>query len=468
MLVVLSSNSTDRQWSIPGFTALTSPALPVGTHSANILAKVVEEGDTGPFYVTTSLSAVQTTFVCFTVTGGPDLDGLVVGPSNPRSGGVGTSATRNHALAISVPQGGIALAISLEATLATNEVPETWSVGTPLHSTNAAWVQHISVADLPVVAGSAGPVDITYSQTQANNGNAIILGIGPQTETESLSVYNGEGAPVSVFYTGPDGTEDLRTPTDIFSVPRGYTNVSDMLSGEFWWAHRGGSAIHQEMSLDAYTQSVVSGYGGLEVSLARTSDGVWFGLHDNDINRVSGTTGLGPASDMSWADVQSYQINLSGRGPAQPFMRWEEIVTAYGDSHILSVDPKFVGASSLQDEFLSMVANDVGKDRAIIKGYVSTPNLSLKLSAQGGWHSWGYMYPSDIDGGVSDWETAAAKWTMLGLTYDADAPYWNQVLALGKPVVGHIIPNQAGVETARSRGASGFQCANTRDIVPLR
>lgn len=58
----------------------------------------------------------------------------------------------------------------------------------------------------------------------------------------------------------------------------------------FYVAHRGGSREWPEMSLHAYTQAGFWGVGALEVSLARTSDGVWFGLHDADINRTSGTT----------------------------------------------------------------------------------------------------------------------------------------------------------------------------------
>ena len=81
----------------------------------------------------------------------------------------------------------------------------------------------------------------------------------------------------------------------------------------FYCAHRGGSRDFPEMSLYAYGQSALVGYPALEISLARTSDGVWFGLHDASLDRTSFNTGGGSgttyvAASMTWAQVQSYYI----------------------------------------------------------------------------------------------------------------------------------------------------------------
>ena len=62
----------------------------------------------------------------------------------------------------------------------------------------------------------------------------------------------------------------------------GYPSVQDMLTQpEFYSAHRGGSADDPEMTMQAYRNSAKRGYGALEISLARSSDGIWFGLHDD-------------------------------------------------------------------------------------------------------------------------------------------------------------------------------------------
>ena len=47
-----------------------------------------------------------------------------------------------------------------------------------------------------------------------------------------------------------------------------------------------------EDSIHAYRQSVAHGYRALEISVARSADGVWFGLHDTTLDRTSGTVGF--------------------------------------------------------------------------------------------------------------------------------------------------------------------------------
>ena len=42
---------------------------------------------------------------------------------------------------------------------------------------------------------------------------------------------------------------------------------------------------------------------------------------------------------MTWAEVQEYQITC-GPGGAQPYMRLQDLLEAYGRSHVLILDPK--------------------------------------------------------------------------------------------------------------------------------
>src|SRR5690606_20228160 len=124
-------------------------------------------------------------------------------------------------------------------------------------------------------------------------------------------------------------------------MDEGYASIDEMLGTDpFYVAHRGGSVDWDEMTLRAYTNSVAWGAKALEVSVARTSDGVYFGLHDEYLDRTSlgnpsGTT-LNPKT-LTWAQVQSYDV--FGR---EPYMRLEELTELYGDSHILFIDPKYI------------------------------------------------------------------------------------------------------------------------------
>lgn len=279
---------------------------------------------------------------------------------------------------------------------------------------------------------------------------------------------NGEGDPVRVYYMGPDGA---RTPSNLVPMRRGFDNVAHMLATPgFTWAHRGGSASWPEMSLYAFTQSVARGYGVLEVSLGRTSDGVWFGLHDQTTDRTSGGV-YGNASAQTWAQIQAQQIVVGAHGAPQPYMRWEEIVAAYGSTHILVVDPKYA-FSTHRVEFLDMVYNDVGTDRAIIK--FSGPGSGaalLSTSAQAmGFETWGFFYAADASaglGGNGNLQTWGPSWTLIGLDYTASQDVWNEALALGKPVIGHIAPNQAAYNTAISKGAVGVQVSGVEVVAPV-
>ncbi len=87
-----------------------------------------------------------------------------------------------------------------------------------------------------------------------------------------------------LYYTS--ATDTLSTPLEIRAVPTGYASVTSMLAtNPFYVAHRGGSSNWPEMSLHAYTQSVFWGVPALELSRARPSAGVWFGLPDASRDR---------------------------------------------------------------------------------------------------------------------------------------------------------------------------------------
>ena len=238
----------------------------------------------------------------------------------------------------------------------------------------------------------------------------------------------------------------------------------------FTWAHRGGSASWPESSLHAYTQSVARGYGVLEVSLARTSDGVWFGLHDQTTDRTSGGT-YGNASSQTWAQIQAQQIVVGPRDAPQPYMRWEELLAAYGSTHVLVVDPKYA-LGSYRTEFLNMVYHDVGLSRAIIKySGVGSGAAGLSIAAQAlGFETWGFYYATDASaaqGGDGALQTWGNNWTLLGMEHGASQAVWDEVLAFGRPVIGHIAATQTGYNNAMAKGASGVQVSGVAAVTPV-
>lgn len=290
----------------------------------------------------------------------------------------------------------------------------------------------------------------------------------PPEEGYGLKFADGNGDEVTVFYTDDVG---VRTPGQILPMRRGFNSVAEMLATPgFTWAHRGGSASYPEHSLYAYTQSVMRGYGVLEVSMGRTSDGVWFGLHDQSTDRTSGGT-YGNASSQTWAQIQAQQIVIGPKGAPQPYLSWDELLSIYGATHVFVLDPKYA-LGSYRTEFLNMVFNDLGPTRAIIKySGVGSGAAFLSTSAQAmGFETWGFFYAADASaaqGGTGTLQTWGPSWTLIGMDYTAPQAVWDEALALGKPIIGHIAPNQTAYDTAIAKGASGVQVSGVAAVNPV-
>lgn len=317
------------------------------------------------------------------------------------------------------------------------------------------------VGTAPHAAGTVVPdATVTWGSTSSASAVALTIEGVPAVDPtgDGLAAHDGAGSPVRVYVTTPDGP---RTPTELRQIPRGYPSVSAMLSaGEMWWAHRGGSASFPECSLWAYTQSALRGWPALEVSLSRTADGVWIGLHDQTLDRTSGVTGNLDPSTMTWAQVQAYLITIGAAGAPQPYMTWDQLIEAYGDTHVIICDPKYQDAH--RAEFVAKAAADLG-DRCVVKGFYSSTGLRDAAQAAG-LVTWGYSYEASLADPL--WTTKATGWDLGGMDYTASQAAWDSILALGKPVLAHICPTEAAVTTARSKGASGFQCSGTAVITP--
>lgn len=477
MIAVLIVGSAVTVGGAPaGWTNLTTSDQPIGSRVFRIAAKIKTSGDTSLAWNPTA-SAFRTCFVMWG-TGGDAVSTWVKGLIGVRnatnvvagqSTQAGTSTT-TIAPSITVPSADcLVLSIFLEATTAVGTASLTAGGATEWYQVteSGSYIETLLVGTRTPAAGASGNVTATYTQTQASNSAGIQIAIPAAVvappDPEGLDAFDGEGTPVKVFYIDENG--DPQTPAALIPIPKGYDSVADMLSrDEFYWAHRGGSGPYPEHSLWAYTQSVIRWYGALEVSLARTSDGVWFALHDVDINRSSGLAAgtLPAASSMTWAQVNAYNITIGATGAPRPYMRWTDLVTAYGDTHVIIADPKH--ATAYFTEFFDMLESTMDKTRVIAKYFYDSTNFK-NLAIARGIASWGYTYEANL--GDAQLATRLAGWTLLGLEYTATQTAWDTVLSYNPLVVGHICPDQAAVNTARTKGASGFQCSGVNLITPI-
>ncbi|WP_431279249.1 glycerophosphodiester phosphodiesterase [Leifsonia poae] len=244
--------------------------------------------------------------------------------------------------------------------------------------------------------------------------------------------------------------------------------VKPLLESElFTVAHRGGSKDWPEMSLFAYRNSVDRGVDALEISLARTSDGVWFGLHDATLDRTSGTQGF-VVADHTWAEVSEHRITAAEttdpKQPSRPYLRFETLVAEFGSTHAIFVDPKVVPATYFPELLRLMDRMKNPGQTFIAKGYC-TSRTWAQFARDNGLKSWGYYYGSELDASPTLLSSTQGYWNLLGIDYEASDAAWASIRSPGKPVVGHIIPTRAAADIARSHGAAGLVISGITEVL---
>ncbi|MFZ1242668.1 MAG: glycerophosphodiester phosphodiesterase family protein [Candidatus Saccharimonas sp.] len=353
----------------------------------------------------------------------------------------------------------------------------------------------VATASVTIAGGSSTPLYVYSQDVDAQEqGLRSITYVGTPAQMSSATVYiralgepdisPGDGRKTYVVQPGGnlsetmgahyvDTTGHLLPAEEMRPFPDGYSSVSAMLAqSPFFVAHRGGSRDWPEMSLYAYTQAGYWGTGAFEVSLARTADGVWFGLHDWTLDRTSlgAATSTLQAYAMTWEEVQQYQIcgAAASNNPTQqnrPYARFEEIVAAYYPSHVLFIDIK--DAVAYTDEFIAMLAGLPGSPQQHIvgKAYGVSANYPNKMRAAG-YKTWGYFYQTDVESGnLAAYES---YWDIIGMDYQANAASWAAAGSYNKPVVAHIIQNASSYAIAANYQPDGYMVASVKAVVPRK
>ncbi|KTR78016.1 hypothetical protein NS234_04945 [Microbacterium oxydans] len=438
VIASLMSASSTATFTAPAGWEVLKAVETTGTRRNQMWGRVKQLGDGNTATFSTSVSNAMTFGV---VWGTGDWTNRVVGASRTRSTVGASPRSQNIAPSVTAPASSVVVAITQEATsaqVATDEITGT----SPAGWTRARWVEQIPnyletigiYQKSMTTAGASGDLTVTYSSAQDSNGWAVQVAI-PST------------APVI--------------------TPPGFSSVSQMLATPgATWAHRGGSTNWPEMSKYAYEQAALAGYGALEFSANRTSDGVWVGVHDASLNRTSQTTGLPDISAMTWAQVQTYQNSLNAAGTPRPYYRLDQFLDDFTSTHVVIVDPKHA-IGTYNTEFLNLLDAHGGNSKIVVKFYgAGTGAAALADAATAkGYQTWGYFYEADIASGeLAAWQS---HWSLLGMEYGASQGAWDTILAYGKPVVGHIAGSQANYNTAISRGARMVQCANVAGIAAV-
>ncbi|MFJ4173424.1 glycerophosphodiester phosphodiesterase family protein [Microbacterium sp. NPDC089696] len=328
------------------------------------------------------------------------------------------------------------------------------------------WVQEF----VAQTAGGSSPAPVTPNSTTTGSRTGMALFSKRLADSTALAALT------NTWSTGGSPTDPksalwiIRGKADVV-VPRGFNSVAEMRACKgATWAHRGGSASYIEHSLAAYAAAAARGYGVLEISLQRTSDGVWFALHDVTLAGITGNPALTQdVRTMTWAQVNQYQMSVPGKGTA-PFMRWSDFIAAgYGNTHVLVIDPKN-SIDGNQAEFFAMVKAAVDPSRVIMKWSGGLTSFATAAKAEG-FATAGYWYQGDYDNGNLAAQTPF--WDYLGMDYTATTAWTGLgnivelAAAQGKKVWGHITPTQTAYDTAMAKGADMVQVSGVAVVTPV-
>lgn len=291
------------------------------------------------------------------------------------------------------------------------------------------------------------------------------------TDELELFMVDSAGVTQNGYLRLFDGTQILKAERFI-AMPSG-TKVSQLFKNnkKVMMAHRGGSLDYSEHSARGFTQCVMLGVDVLEFSVARTSDGVWFGLHDDTLNRTTPELAANyKPAEHTWAEIsQLTQVVPSGGDsnfPRQPYMKLGDLSVYFG-SHTIFIDPKVIGSANIPALFTYLKTFPNWADTFVIKYFHSATWLA-DMARTAGFKSWGYYYVTDMDGTNSPQiGTTAGSWDYLGLEYSASQTYWDQIKAYGKPVIAHIVPTATAAASAFAKGADGLQISGVRAVMAV-
>ncbi len=276
------------------------------------------------------------------------------------------------------------------------------------------------------------------------------------TPTPGVSWYqNGSEVPARVsVYENDNEIPAVRVGV----MPRGADSVEALLrTPNFTVAHRGGSLGWNESTQQAYTDSMAYAVDAVEISCARTSDGVWFANHDNNLKSIGGPDKS--TSTMTWAEVQEAMAALPDKMPC----RLDWLLETYGESTVIVFDPK--NNHHLRSEFFELL--DPYKGRIIVKFFGDNTTL-FDAARERGFAAWGYAYESSK---TSPWWNSFATGEhldVLSVTWNATKETYDELKKAGKPIVSHITGWSNQVDHAAALGATGTIASGVKNIKTIQ
>lgn len=128
-------------------------------------------------------------------------------------------------------------------------------------------------------------------------------------------------------------------------------------------AHRGGAAEHHENTMAAFEHAVKLGYRCIETDVRATGDGVAVVFHDENLDRLTGSTG--PLVARDWAELDD--VRVAGR---EPIIRLDDLLGSWPDLRLI-IDPK---SDDVVAPLIEVLRRTNARDRVCV-GSFSAPRL---------------------------------------------------------------------------------------------
>ena len=355
-------------------------------------------------------------------------------------------STENAQLVSDVPCFGI---MTMHATAAEGIIT---FPGTTTIVTNGAWGKKNDASWSSIAVNYATtPFTAPAGGTVAKSRTFVKVTEHVEHASEDPTMANG----TRVEYFVWSGTDAISC-VSMKAIPYGSRSVEEMLkTPKFFVAHRGGSASWPEHTERAYSQCPIFNFQGLEMSCGQSSDGVWFGCHDQSLSRLVPAL-TKPVDQYTWAEIKA-AASKTEYMPA----RLDWLIEHYIDSHVLVVDPKY--KTGKWEEFLAVFKGL--ENKIVFKAYADTQWAFDPIRAKGV-KTWGYAYAGDKDKPwYADW-AAGKTCDVLSMEYTAPQDIWTALKASGKPLVSHIPSVPESVKMGWDKGADGTICSNPKACMP--
>ena len=263
-------------------------------------------------------------------------------------------------------------------------------------------------------------------------GSSFILRLNPD------SMVTGVGTPTVTAYPA----RAVRSPLKEWLFDK----------GSLYIAHRGGSVDYVEFTAAAYAACAALKIEAIEMSVYRTSDGVYVLHHDTNTSRVFGDSY--DVATTPWSTLSTLRT-INGN---HPMARLDDELAKYASSKIIFIENKTGTNNSLLLDYLDTFPDSTG--HFVLKGFY---NNAMAVAARlRGYITWGYYYEENL----GDLDSTHEKFDILSLEFNDSAPAWAQILAKGKPVTGHVNLSLANVNQSFASGAYGVMTGKIATVVP--